>query len=194
MRLSATQKLRRSRTRVWLLTRNSAQTDNGRTLDTPLDSERVNERTDDNGQCEQGHPGRQPRTRCGAPLHAGRRAGRHAQPRDDRSVERQGRPAAGEDRMAPRSCSGARRPRASTSTSPRANRSTSRAGCRRGSGTTRMATSATRPRSAATGSCCLAAAAAAAAAPGARVAAAGGAHEHPMGEPVTELTDDDIPF
>ena len=39
-------------------------------------------------------------------------------------------------------------------TSRRASRSTSKAGCRRASGTTRTATSATPPKSAATASCC----------------------------------------
>ena len=48
------------------------------------------------------------------------------------------------------SSSGGRRRKASTSTSRRGNRSTSRGGCRPGSGTTRTATSATRPKSGAT--------------------------------------------
>ena len=53
------------------------------------------------GQCEQGDPRRQPRSRCGAAIHAGRRACRDAESRDDGSVERQRRPEAGKDRMAP---------------------------------------------------------------------------------------------
>ena len=91
--------------------------------------------------------GRQPRARRRAALHARRRRRRDAQHGDHRSLERQGRPEAGKNRMAPRRPLGQARRNRSPSTSPRASRFTSRAGCRRGSGTTRTATSATPPRS-----------------------------------------------
>ncbi len=69
------------------------------------------------------------------------------------------------------------------------NRSTSRAGFRRASGTTRTATSATRPRFAGIASCCSAAAAGRREAP-ARMPQESGEPQ----EPAVPVTDDDIPF
>ena len=65
--------------------------------------------------------------------------------------------------------------------------------CRRGSGTTRTATSATPPKSAATGSCCSAAAAAARGAAW-RGGDRSGGGQRARPEPSEPLTDDDIPF
>ena len=84
--------------------------------DPPACGREREKRTDLHGQREQSHPGRQPRARRRAALHAGRRRRRHAstwrRPRSGTT-----RPASGRKRPSgTASCSGARRPSRSPST------------------------------------------------------------------------------